>query len=123
MFFIGPEKTLDITYASDKEVKLGNELTPKQVINPPTVKYNAENNSFYTLIMTDPDAPSRKNPKAREWHHWLVSTTICFHCMGILNYLQTAVQNQQLFKNKMDIEKASKVSKHIKNHLQMNDYL
>lgn len=22
--------------------------------------------------MTDPDAPSRKNPTNREWHHWLV---------------------------------------------------
>jgi phosphatidylethanolamine-binding protein len=22
--------------------------------------------------MTDPDAPSRENPKFREWHHWLV---------------------------------------------------
>lgn len=22
--------------------------------------------------MTDPDAPSRKEPKFREWHHWLV---------------------------------------------------
>lgn len=22
--------------------------------------------------MVDPDAPSRKNPTAREWHHWLV---------------------------------------------------
>jgi len=22
--------------------------------------------------MTDPDAPSRVNPKYREWHHWLV---------------------------------------------------
>ena len=22
--------------------------------------------------MTDPDAPSRKEPKFREWHHWMV---------------------------------------------------
>lgn len=22
--------------------------------------------------MTDPDAPSREDPKFREWHHWLV---------------------------------------------------
>lgn len=22
--------------------------------------------------LVDPDAPSRKNPKFREWHHWLV---------------------------------------------------
>ena len=24
------------------------------------------------LVMTDPDAPSRKDPKYREWHHFLV---------------------------------------------------
>jgi len=24
----------------------------------------------YTLVMTDPDAPSRKDPKWREWVHW-----------------------------------------------------
>ena len=23
-------------------------------------------------VITDPDAPSRQNPKFREWHHWLV---------------------------------------------------
>lgn len=23
-------------------------------------------------MVLDPDAPSRKNPKFREWHHWLV---------------------------------------------------
>ena len=38
----------------------------------PRVHWDADPNSFYTLIMTDPDAPSRENPKMREWHHWLV---------------------------------------------------
>lgn len=23
-------------------------------------------------LLTDPDAPSRQNPKLREWRHWLV---------------------------------------------------
>ena len=27
---------------------------------------------LYTLVLTDPDAPSRKDPKYREWHHFLV---------------------------------------------------
>lgn len=38
----------------------------------PEVKWNGVPDSFYTLCMTDPDAPSRQNPKFREWHHWLV---------------------------------------------------
>lgn len=58
---------------SNKEVKLGNVLTPTQVKDIPDVKFKAEPDSYYTLILTDPDAPSRKNPIRREWHHWLVS--------------------------------------------------
>lgn len=50
----------------------GNILTPTQVKNPPQVKWNAQPDSFYLLCMTDPDAPSRQDPKFREWHHWLV---------------------------------------------------
>ncbi len=38
----------------------------------PSVKWTAEPNSYYTLIMTDPDAPSRAEPTYREWNHWLV---------------------------------------------------
>ncbi len=40
--------------------------------NEPLVKWNAEPNSFYTLLMTDPDAPNRQNPIHGEWQHWLV---------------------------------------------------
>jgi len=40
--------------------------------NQPSVKWEADPNSFYTLLMTDPDAPSRAKPEFREWHHWLV---------------------------------------------------
>jgi phosphatidylethanolamine-binding protein (PEBP) family uncharacterized protein len=40
--------------------------------NEPFVKWDADSNSFYTLLMTDPDAPSRQSHQAREWLHWLV---------------------------------------------------
>lgn len=26
----------------------------------------------YVVVMTDPDAPSRADPKLREWRHWVV---------------------------------------------------
>jgi phosphatidylethanolamine-binding protein len=60
-----------VKYASGA-ASLGNELTPTLVKDPPTVEWTADPESFYTLVMTDPDAPSRKDPKFREWHHWLV---------------------------------------------------
>lgn len=66
-----PKEILEVKYGTEK-VDLGNVLTPTKVKNPPTVSWNAEPDAFYTLCMTDPDAPSRKDPKNREWHHWLV---------------------------------------------------
>lgn len=73
-------------------VDLGNVLTPTQVKDQPTVKWDADASSFYTLCLTDPDAPSREThvktleinrenvkneffdllQEYREWHHWLV---------------------------------------------------
>jgi len=66
-----PKTVLDVKYG-DLAVKLGNELTPTQVKNPPNITWNADAKKLYALCMTDPDAPSRKEPKFREWHHWLV---------------------------------------------------
>jgi len=34
----------------------------------PNISWKAEKNTYYTLIMTAPDAPSR----IREFNHWLV---------------------------------------------------
>ncbi|KAI6215385.1 hypothetical protein M3Y94_00379500 [Aphelenchoides besseyi] len=67
-----PPKVAKVTFDSGVEANLGNVLTPTQVQNPPTVSWEAENDALYTLIKTDPDAPSRKDPKFAEWHHWLV---------------------------------------------------
>uniref|UniRef100_A0A069DQ07 Putative phosphatidylethanolamine-binding protein n=1 Tax=Panstrongylus megistus TaxID=65343 RepID=A0A069DQ07_9HEMI len=66
-----PTQKLKVTFGS-KAVDDGNTLTPTQVKNQPSVEWNADPNLYYTLCMTDPDAPSRKDPKFREWHHWLV---------------------------------------------------
>ncbi|KAF8356831.1 hypothetical protein PRIPAC_91826 [Pristionchus pacificus] len=70
---VAPKALCTIKYDSGVEVSEGNVLTPTQVKNAPSVKWNGDNNKLYTLIMTDPDAPSRAEPKYREWHHWLVS--------------------------------------------------
>ncbi|XP_012999102.1 phosphatidylethanolamine-binding protein 4 isoform X2 [Cavia porcellus] len=40
----------------------------------PTVKFSdALDDAKYILVMVDPDAPSRYNPRARFWRHWLVT--------------------------------------------------
>ena len=51
---------------------MGKELTPTQVFAQPTLKWESEKDALYTVVLTDPDAPSRKDPKYREWVHWLV---------------------------------------------------
>lgn len=59
-------------YPSGVSVNLGNELTPTQVKDKPQVTWNAEKDTYYTLVMTDLDASSRANPELREIRHWLV---------------------------------------------------
>ncbi|XP_037950702.1 protein D3-like [Teleopsis dalmanni] len=68
-----PKQFLKVTYENGLTVDKGAELTPTQVKSEPKVDWVAEENTYYTLIMTDPDAPSRTNPKSREFHHWLVA--------------------------------------------------
>lgn len=68
-----PLSCLEVTFTENVNVENGNTLTPTKVKDKPVVKWMAEEGSFYLLIMTDPDAPSRKQPKFREWHHWLVA--------------------------------------------------
>jgi len=66
-----PEHVLQVEYP-ETSVNLGNVVTPTQVRDAPTVSWPVEEGSYYVLCMTDPDAPSRQQPKYREWHHWLV---------------------------------------------------
>lgn len=61
-----------ISYPSGVGVDLGNELTPTQVKDRPEVTWEAEMGAFYTLVMIDPDAPSRVNQSIGEIRHWLV---------------------------------------------------
>lgn len=66
---------------TEKTVNLGNEIAPVDVKEQPKITYEASQNDYYTLIMTDPDAPSRANPVRREFRHWLVS----LFCQYFLN--------------------------------------
>ncbi|XP_050552649.1 protein D2 isoform X1 [Spodoptera frugiperda] len=68
-----PQALLSVKYPSGAEVAEGNVLTPTMVKDIPSVSWDASPDQFYTLAMTDPDAPSRQDPKFREWHHWLVA--------------------------------------------------
>lgn len=63
---------MQVTYPSGVTADLGNELTPTQVKDKPSLKWEHDEDSFYTLILSDPDAPSRAKPTIREVRHWYV---------------------------------------------------
>lgn len=37
----------------------------------PTIMFDKEKSKYYTLIMIDPDAPSKENPYNKYWLHWI----------------------------------------------------
>lgn len=63
---VAPTEVAKVTYTSAVSANEGNELTPTQVKDAPKVEWNADASTLYTLCMTDPDAPSREDPKFRE---------------------------------------------------------
>ncbi|XP_036688014.1 phosphatidylethanolamine-binding protein 1-like [Balaenoptera musculus] len=69
-----PQHPLQVKYGGVEVDELGKVLTPTQVKNRPTsIAWDGlDPGKLYTLVLTDPDAPSRKDPKYREWHHFLV---------------------------------------------------
>ncbi|CAI7993366.1 Phosphatidylethanolamine-binding protein homolog F40A3.3 [Geodia barretti] len=67
-----PAELAIVKYDCGVTVEPGAILTPTQVQNAPVVTWPAEDSALYTLIMTDPDAPSRSDPKWGEWRHWVV---------------------------------------------------
>ncbi|CAJ0947400.1 unnamed protein product, partial [Mesorhabditis belari] len=69
---VPPKDILGVTYKNGVKADFGNELTPTQVKEKPTVTWDALSDALYTLILTDPDAPSRANPTRREFKHWVV---------------------------------------------------
>ncbi|XP_060536978.1 phosphatidylethanolamine-binding protein homolog F40A3.3-like isoform X2 [Cylas formicarius] len=69
---VAPDQIAEVKFPSGAKVELGNELTPTQVKDEPSIQWQADKSAFYTIVKTDPDAPSRKEPIYREWHHWLV---------------------------------------------------
>lgn len=75
----GPEALLVVSWPTGKEATLGNTLTALDTALAPSISFTPMitqapyDEVSYTLVMTDPDAPSRKNPRLAQWRHWVVS--------------------------------------------------
>ncbi|GJU09290.1 CEN-like protein 1 [Tanacetum coccineum] len=69
-----PSVTMNITYNSHYPVFNGHELMPNIITSKPHVQIGGvDMRSSYTLILTDPDAPSPSDPYLREHLHWIVT--------------------------------------------------
>ncbi|XP_075484653.1 CEN-like protein 1 [Primulina tabacum] len=65
---------LNVIYNGNKHVSNGHELMPAAVATKPRVEIGGEDmRAAYTLVMTDPDAPSPSDPYLREHVHWIVT--------------------------------------------------
>ncbi|XP_073027640.1 protein CENTRORADIALIS-like [Primulina eburnea] len=66
---------MSVTYNSNKqELHNGYEYFPSAVTCKPRVEvHGGDLRSFFTLVMTDPDAPGPSDPYLRENLHWMVT--------------------------------------------------
>ncbi|KAF9442588.1 PEBP-like protein [Macrolepiota fuliginosa MF-IS2] len=79
-----PTVLLTITWTPfNASTHLGNPIPLPSVLSEPDVHIKplviplstsgGVDDMRYTLVMTDPDAPSRAEPKYRQWRHWVVT--------------------------------------------------
>ncbi|GJP48097.1 hypothetical protein CLOM_g7378 [Closterium sp. NIES-68] len=72
-----PELDLVVSF-SGRQLLDGVRVTESEGAAEPSVTVaprsdaNVVPDSYYTLVLVDPDAPSPSNPTAREWLHWIV---------------------------------------------------
>ncbi|XP_066924242.1 protein D1-like [Clytia hemisphaerica] len=66
------DKEMEVTFAGVTVVCGENYFLAGFNKKPKVVLNRANINIYYTLVMLDPDAPSRKDPSQRSWLHWLI---------------------------------------------------
>ena len=60
-----PREQLEVTFGN-KVIEPGQELTPTESSEAPKVRWKGEEGKYYTLLMVDPDPPSRNAPFLKE---------------------------------------------------------
>lgn len=94
-----PLGLLTISYGNNIDVVLGNELKVKDTQKIPTVQFtlNEDNDSkpavassfsssdYYTLVVTDPDAPSKTDKKWSEYCHYIKTNILLVDSEGAKN--------------------------------------
>ncbi|KAG8075843.1 hypothetical protein GUJ93_ZPchr0006g45069 [Zizania palustris] len=66
-----PTTAMSVRFGT-RDLTNGCEIKPSVTAAAPAVQIAGRANALFTLVMTDPDAPSPSEPTMREWLHWLV---------------------------------------------------
>lgn len=53
------------------DIQFGSRMAPEVADTKPKLKFNADSEKYYAIIMIDIDAPSAVNPTNRDWLHFL----------------------------------------------------
>lgn len=69
---VAPTGYLPVKFPTGVEARLGNTLTPTLVQYQPRVTWRAQKGALYTLMLVDPDVPSKADPSMGAARHWLV---------------------------------------------------
>merc|ERR1712080_795662 len=71
---LAPEKQLEVSYPGLFPLAPGDSLAVSEAREIPSIRLEeASKGKLYTVAMIDPDAPSRKNPRAAQWLHWILT--------------------------------------------------
>jgi len=71
---VAPEKQLEVAYPGLFPFAPGDGLAVSEAREIPNIGLEeASKDQLYTVAMVDPDAPSRKNPRAAQWLHWILT--------------------------------------------------
>ncbi|KAF1806408.1 phosphatidylethanolamine-binding protein [Mucor lusitanicus] len=69
-----PSTLVSATYANGEDVALGNFIKPSESADTPKVAFIApDETAEYTLLVVDPDAPSKEDPKWGPYRHWVIT--------------------------------------------------
>jgi phosphatidylethanolamine-binding protein len=75
---------LDVSWSKHLSAELGNTIKPKKLQDAPAITLDGDptssfdeeacnSNATYLIALTDPDAPSRDDPKWSEFCHWIAT--------------------------------------------------
>lgn len=70
-----PRVQIHLSYDKGVEITApGKQLKPQEAVHMPIITLEGtEENKYYTILMSDPDAPSPDNPTRREWLHLIIT--------------------------------------------------